>query len=66
MNGLLIDKQPAYDNMLNVEVAIQLDEKFVSGQVKQKALVPEGKIVGRYYANTMLNHIIYEVELPDI
>ena len=66
MNGVLIDQQPAYDNMLNVEVAIQLDEKFVSGQVKQKALVPEGKIVGRYHANTMLNHIIYEVELPDI
>ena len=51
--------------MLNVEVELQLDEKVVSGRVKWQALVPEGKIVGSYNENPMLNYMIYEVELPD-
>ena len=49
--------------MLNAEVALQLDDEVVPVRVKNRALVSEGKIVGRYGANPILNCMIYEVEL---
>ena len=60
-NGRFIDQQPAYDKMLNTKVVLWLGETVVAGQVKQKVSGPEGKIVGRYNANPMLNDMIYEV-----
>ena len=39
-NGRLINKEPAYDNMLNAEVVLQLDGRVISGQVKKQALGP--------------------------
>ena len=36
-NGILNDKQSAYDKILNAKVTIQLYEKFVAVQVKQRA-----------------------------
>ena len=65
MNGRLINKILAYRNILNVEVAIQLDEKVVAGQVKRKVLGIEVKIVGRYDTNPMMSSMIYEVEFLD-
>ena len=34
-NGILIDQQPGYDKMLNAKIALQLDEKFFAGLMKQ-------------------------------
>ena len=64
MNGRLIGWKPAYNNILNTGVSLQLDERVVAGQVKREALGPEFKIVGRYNANPTLNSIIYEVDFP--
>ena len=60
VNGVFIDQKPAYNKMLNGEVALQLNKNVVAGQVKQRALIPEGKIVGKYYYNPMVNSMIYE------
>ena len=65
VNGRLIDQKPAYNRMMDDKVAIQIDEKVFVGQVKQRLLVPENKIVGRYNAKPMLKSMIYELELPD-
>ena len=65
VNRILIDKQSKYNNMLNAEVELRLDEKVVAGRVKQQLLVPEVKIVGRYDDNHMMNSMIYEVDFPD-
>ena len=65
VNGVFIDQKPAYNKMLNGEVALQLNKNVVAGQVKQRALIPEGKIVGKYDYNPMVNSMIYEVEFPD-
>ena len=64
-NGILIDQQPAYGKSINVKIALQLDKKVVTGGVKHQYLVPEGKILGRYGGNPILNSMIYEVEFPD-
>ena len=37
-NGILFDKQYTYEKMLNAYVALQVDKKFVAGQVKNKTL----------------------------
>ena len=34
-NGGLVDQQPAYNRMLDSEVALQLDEKVVAERVKR-------------------------------
>ena len=39
-NGRLIYQKPACDNMLNAEVALQLDENVITGRVEQQLLVP--------------------------
>ena len=51
--------------MINAKIALQLDEKVVTGRVIQRALGTYGKIVGSCNDNPMLNFMIYEVEFPD-
>ena len=60
-NGRLIDQKPAYDKIMNTKVALQLDEKVVSAQVKHQALVPERNIFGRCDVNPMLKFMIYKI-----
>ena len=64
-NGRLLDQRPAYDMIINAEVQLQLGEEFAVGKVTQRALGPDGTVVGTYDENPMLNSIVYEVEFPD-
>eukprot|EP00957_Ditylum_brightwellii_P086072 6548329-Ditylum_brightwellii.AAC.1 len=63
--GKLLNQQPAYDKLLNAEVALQLDEQTSIGKVTRRALDPDGHVVGSYDENPFLNSIVYEVEFPD-
>ena len=63
-NGRLIGELPAQDKILNVDLALQLDEKVVAGRVKRQSLGLEGKIVGRYDDNPTMKYMIYEVGFP--
>ena len=36
-----------------------------TGKVKRRAIGPDGKVIGLYDENPIMNFIIYEVEFPD-
>ena len=63
--GKLLNQHPAYDRIINAEVALQLEEEVTTGKVTCRALGPDGQVAGTYHNNPFLNTIIYEVEFPD-
>ena len=63
--GNLINQQPAYDQIINAEVQLQLGEEMVTGKVIQRTIGPDGQVTGTYDNNPYLNSIIYDVEFPD-
>jgi hypothetical protein len=64
--GRLLNQMPAYEQILNAEVSLQLGEEMVTGKVTQRApLGPDGKVAGKYDDNPMLNTMIYELEFPN-
>ena len=63
--GKLLDQQPDYDKLINAEILLQLDDKMVMGKVKGRSLGDDGKVVGSYDDNPILNSIIYDIEFPD-
>ena len=63
--GKLINQQPAYDQIINAEVQLQLGEEMVTGKVNQRTIGPDGQVTGTYDNNPYLNSIIYDVEFPD-
>jgi hypothetical protein len=60
-----LNQLPAYDKIIHSEIALQLGENMSTGKVTQRALGPDGRTVGTYDDNPMLNSIVYEVEFPD-
>ena len=57
-NGKTFNQQPAYNKLLNSEVACEIgDEKFI-GTVKRQAIAPDGKVSGSYNDNPYLNSTI--------
>ena len=63
--GKLLNQQPAYDQIINAEVQLQLGEEMVTGKVTQRTIGPDGHVTGTYNNNPYLNSIIYDVEFPD-
>ena len=63
--GKLINQQPAYDQIINAEVQLQLGEEMVTGKVIQRTIGPDEQVTGTYENNPDLNSIIYDVEFPD-
>ena len=63
--GKLINQQPAYDQIINAEVQLQLGDEIVTGKVVQRTIGPDGQVTGTYDNNPFLNSIIYDVEFPD-
>ena len=61
----LLNQHPAYDRIINAEVALQLEEEVTTGKVTHQALSPNGQVAGMYDDNPFLNTIIYEVKFPD-
>ena len=64
-NRTLLNQAPAYDRLINAEVALQLDERMASGKVSKRAVGPDGRISGKYHEDPNLNSILYEVEFSD-
>jgi hypothetical protein len=61
----VLDQQPAYDRLINAKVQLQLGDELAVGKVTQHAVGPDGRVVGTYDDNPMLNSIVYDVEFPD-
>ena len=64
-DGKLLDQQPVYDTMINAEVQLQQGHEFVTGKVKRHALGPDGRMMGSWSDNPIMNSMIHEVEFPD-
>ena len=47
-NGKLINHQPAYGQIINTEVQLQLGEEMVTGNVTQRTIGPDGQVTGTY------------------
>ena len=65
LTGKLLNQQPAYDAILNAEVQMNIDNDIVNGKVKRRAIGADGKLIGTYDSNPILNTMVYEVEFPD-
>ena len=63
--GKLINQQPAYDQIINAEVQLQLGEEMVTSKVLQQTIGPDGQVTLTFDNNPYLNSIIYDVEFPD-
>ena len=63
--GKVIKQQPAYDQIINAEVQLQLGEEMVTDKVTQRTIGPDRQVTGTYDNNPYLNSIIYDVEFPD-
>ena len=63
--GHLLNQQPLYDQILNAEVLLQLDDEQTVGKVVRRALGADGKTTGTYDPNPFLNTMMYEIEFPD-
>ena len=44
----LINQQPAYDQMLNAEVQMQVNDTMQTGVVKRRSIGLDGKLAGKY------------------
>ena len=60
-----VDANPEHDRIANAEAQLQLGNELSKGVVKRWAVGPEGKVVGSYDDNPILNSMVYEVEFPD-
>ena len=65
INGKVLNLMPAYDQILNAEVSLQLGEDMSIGKVIQRAVGYDGQTAGTYDDNPTNNTMIYEVEFPD-
>jgi hypothetical protein len=63
--GKLLNQQPTYDQIISAKVQLQLGDEVSVGQVRRRALGPDGIVVGTYHDNPIMNSIVYEVEFPD-
>ena len=62
--GRVLNQQPAYDKLINAEILLQLDDKMVMKKVQGWSLGDNGKVMGSYDDNPILNSID-DVEFPD-
>jgi hypothetical protein len=65
VNGKLLNQHPAYDQIINAEVALQLGDEMLLGRVTKRAVGPDSTLTGSYDNNPYINTMIYEVEFPD-
>jgi hypothetical protein len=54
-----------WDKMINAEIILQQGDKLQRGKVKRRSIDDNGKTIGTYSDNPIMNSIVYEVESPD-
>ena len=64
-NGRMLNRNPAYDKLLNNEIQMQLEQGKTRGTVRRRAVGPDMEQRGRYDENPYLNSVVYEVEFDD-
>jgi hypothetical protein len=63
--GKVLIQQPMWDKLINAEIILQQGDKLQRGKVKRRSVDDNGKTIGTYSDNPIMNSIVYEVEFPD-
>jgi hypothetical protein len=63
--GKVLNQQPMWDKLINAEIILQQGDKLQLGKVKRRSIDDNGKTIGTYSDNPIMNSIVYEVEFPD-
>ena len=63
--GTLRDQQPAYDRLIHSEVVLPHQNAMRAATVLRRSVTPDGRSVGTYHENPILNSLVYDVEFPD-
>ena len=63
--GKAVYDQPPTDALINMEILLPQGEEFQRATVKRRATDHEGKLVGEFNENPLLNTAVYDVELSD-
>jgi hypothetical protein len=63
--GKVLIQQPMWDKLINTEIIQQEGDKLQRGKVKRRSIDDNGKTMGAYSDNPIMNSIVYEVEFPD-
>ena len=63
--GAPIDQQPLYDRLIHAEVALPQGDRLRTAKVTGRTVDPDGRTVGTYSDNPILNTLVYDVEFPD-
>ena len=53
-----------YKKMLNSEVSMQLNDRMSTGKIARRSLGTDGRMIGSYDNNPMLNTVVYDVGFP--
>lgn len=61
----LVAEVSAYDRFIHAELMYERDGKKVNGMVTGRAVDAQGKPIGAYNANPILNTAVYEVQFDD-
>ena len=63
--GKPINQQSVADLLINAEVLLPQGESQQMAKVIRRSIGPDGKIVGAFDENPILNTLVYDVEFPD-
>ena len=64
-SGKLIGQQSMHDALVNAELLLPQGESMAMAKVVRRAVDDDGRLVGTYNENPVLNTLVYEVEFPD-
>ena len=63
--GRPVNQQSVTDVLINAEVLLPQGESMQMAKVVRRAVDEDGKVVGSFDKNPVLNSLLYEVEFPD-
>jgi hypothetical protein len=63
--GKVLNQQPMWDKMINAEIILQQGYKLQRGKAKRRSNDGNGKTIGTYSDNSIMNSIVHEIEFPD-
>ena len=63
--GRPVSEQPLLDRLIHAELTLPQGEKMQNAKVLRRSVGSDGKTVGTYNDNPILNTVVYDVEFPD-
>ncbi len=64
-DGTSVFEKPITDHWINAELTLPQGEKMQTAKVIRRSTDDNGKVIGKYDGNPLLNTLMYDVEFPD-